>query len=337
MNSPGISVERERSDHIIRYLLKNDLIRKDLKIKPAGNRVQIPLKRPVRVMDYTPQEMDFDPRVSQNSDSSESDGSGMFNSSGSFPKRWIRLGDAIIIKKEYLGSHHIPYEIIARRTGARSIYVDSGRIWGDVRKPSIKLVFGSPGPVIHIENGIRYRLDPMSVMFSPGNVNERIRQGRLILQDATVIDMFAGIGYFSLQLAKYTGLSRIYAAEINPDSFQFLRDNISMNRLSNRISAFNGDCRTVLPDVVADYIIMGHFRSREYLTSALSHSHRGTILNMHLLVSTERIDDHWMDISQMAVKLGYRLDFLRQRIVKSFAPHLWHISLDMTVLKTVGE
>ncbi len=331
MKNPGIRVNKYQSERIVRKLLSMDIIRKDLKIRQDGDLVMIPLKQHTEFQGYRTMELEFESRAIQKPPAETIRKiSGARSGKPVIPDRWIRLGDALIIKDSRKPSRSV-LQSIAQVLGVNSIYIDRGRIQGNIRRPEMEIVYGAPGTVIHQENGIRYSMDPSRVMFSPGNVNERILHGKMALDGATVLDMFAGIGYFSLPLAKYTHLSKIYAVEINPESYSFLKRNVEINRLQGRVMPILGDCRDVSPLMRFDYIVMGHFRSLESLSAALMRSRPGTVLNMHLLVPTHELAVYWQDIVVLARRLGYILDFIEQRKVKSYGPHLWHMSLDLAV------
>lgn len=52
----------------------------------------------------------------------------------------------------------------------------------------------------HKENGVVYSLDVTKCMFSSGNVTERGRMGDLDCSGETIVDLYAGIGYYTLPL-----------------------------------------------------------------------------------------------------------------------------------------
>ncbi len=58
-------------------------------------------------------------------------------------------------------------------------------------------------------------------MFSSGNMNERIRMSNISKPNEVVVDLFAGIGYFTLPIAVYSKPKKIYACEKNPISYDF--------------------------------------------------------------------------------------------------------------------
>eukprot|EP00501_MAST-03F_sp_TOSAG23-6_P001701 GSMAST32.ASY1.ANO1.1774.1 assembled CDS len=89
-------------------------------------------------------------------------------------------------------------------------------------------------------------------MFSSGNTTERKRMGQLSAQGEIVVDMYAGIGYFTIPLLKNAGeipyLTIFFffkfshnTCEWNPDSIEALQRNLENNKVSNRCTIFNGD------------------------------------------------------------------------------------------------
>lgn len=57
------------------------------------------------------------------------------------------------------------------------------------------------------QHGIKYSLDVTRCMFSSGNVTERARMGRQACKDQVVVDLFAGIGYFTLPMLVQAGVA----------------------------------------------------------------------------------------------------------------------------------
>src|SRR2546427_5740056 len=86
-------------------------------------------------------------------------------------------------------------------------------------------------------------------MFSSGNLAERMGIADRVRPGAVVVDLFAGIGYFSLPIAVRSRAKRVYACELNPVSFRYLVENTRLNRTTNLIPLL-GDCRDVEPRVL---------------------------------------------------------------------------------------
>ncbi|KAF9694637.1 hypothetical protein EKO04_007574 [Ascochyta lentis] len=92
------------------------------------------------------------------------------------------------------------------------------------------------------QNGIHQTWAPLYTMFSRGNVKEKARILHLPSvtsiakpeQNATAVDMYAGIGYFSFSYRK-AGLTRVLCWELNPWSVEGLRRGAALNSWSSRV------------------------------------------------------------------------------------------------------
>ena len=100
----------------------------------------------------------------------------------------------------------------------------------------MELIAGEDNPIVeHKEHEVIYRFDITKIMFSKGNINERKYLATLVRENEIIVDMFAGIGYFSLPIAKNAKPAKIYSIELNPDSFYYLVENIKINHLEEKI------------------------------------------------------------------------------------------------------
>lgn len=85
-------------------------------------------------------------------------------------------------------------------------------------------------------------------MFSRGNVTEKERFGkRLVQKDDVVLDLYGGIGYFTLPALVHGQAKHVYACEWNKDAVEALLYNLKDNKVLDRASVFHGDCRIVAP------------------------------------------------------------------------------------------
>lgn len=328
-----VGAPKREANSILAHLLKNDMVRKDLKIRYERGEVLIPVKENFPLNQYRTMRGEFRGRDVQEPPAEKI--LKRMKAAGSnqkIPDKFIRFGKALIFKESRLkGWSRELLEATAVQFGVDSIYVDSGIGSTATREPAIVRIFGPGGEVTHREGEIRYRFDPAKVMFSPGNVNARLSKRDENLDGKILLDMFAGIGYFSLQAGSRSTKSTIYACELNPVSFGYLKENILLNSLGGTVKPIQGDCRAIPRDIIADEIIMGHFDCMDYLSGALLHSRQGTVIDMHLLLDTENLEAGYGTAVKAASVFGYILDFLGMDIVKSYGPHLWHVSMKLEV------
>lgn len=209
------------------------------------------------------------------------------------------------------------------------------KIEGEFREPKIRIIIGKDTKTIHKEHGILYNIDVSKVMFSKGNLHERKRLINLIKDGETIVDMFAGIGYFSLGIAKYAKPKIIYAIEKNPEAFDLLKKNIELNKVEEKIVPILGDCRDVAKQRdfqnIADRVIMGYLKNtHEFLPYAFSFLKDEGIIHFH---NTYKKDELWeipvKVLANYAKENNYQLEeILSERIVKSYAPKIFHIVID---------
>jgi tRNA wybutosine-synthesizing protein 2 len=219
----------------------------------------------------------------------------------------------------------------------KSVYRYSGPVSGELRLPKVSFVAGERNPMtIHKENGCLYRLDITKVMFSKGNTLERVRIPKLVRSGETIVDMFAGIGYFSIPLGKFSPANKIYSIELNPPSFSFLKENIRLNKLSGKVEPILGDCRKVKIAEKADRIIMGYFpRTYEFLPAAFRLLKPNGIIHYH---DTFRKEELWEEsesiLNEYSGKAGFYPIRMEKHVVKQYAPGIFHVVVDAEFRKT---
>ncbi len=205
-------------------------------------------------------------------------------------------------------------------------------ISGVYRRPRVEVIAGYKTETVHRENGCLFKLDPTKVMFSTGNQGERRRMAAISQEGEVVLDMFAGIGQFTVPLAKHSRPRRVYSVEKNPVAHAYLRENVWLNELVN-VKPLLGDCRTVSPREVADRVIMGFFDARAFLPTAVQGLRNGGVIHYHSLVSKKELRDRAEECLLDFERLGRRAEVLEARLVKSYAPGLHHAVMDFRVEK----
>ena len=156
---------------------------------------------------------------------------------------------------------------------------------------------GSSGWITVTEQGIRQSFDLTRVMFSRGNISEKVRFGKLVQPDEVVLDMYGGIGYFTLPALVHGKAKHVYACEWNTHAVQALRFNLEDNRVADRASVLQGDCRKLVMEhnLVRrmDRVILGLLPSSEggWETAMLSLKPTGGWLHIHGNVPIEEVNN----------------------------------------------
>jgi len=259
------------------------------------------------------------------------------------PRSWQILGDIVItsMHPDLLAVRgQVGDALLKMHPYCRSVYLDEG-IEGDLRRPSRTLIAAKagtlePGWTIHRENGCQFKLDVTKVMFSKGNLKEKAWMAKLGSEEF-VVDMFAGIGYFTIPMAVHSRPKKILAIELNPDSHKYLVENIKLNNVEDIVEPVLGDCIEKTPTSAADRVIMGYVKhTSHYLKYGIWALKPGGVLHYHdtILVHSDyltALDEIRARIKFEASAQGRTAEMLDWRRVKKFSPGVWHVVVDARI------
>ena len=246
------------------------------------------------------------------------------------PDKWEIAGDVVTVKMDpaLFEFGELIGRTYAEVLSARSVLADVSGVSGEFREPDMTLLYGPSGESVKLENGIRYCFDVTKVMFASGNLVERKRMKCLDCTGETVVDMFCGIGYFTLPLAKYSGARRVFACEKNPQSYGFLLKNLALNEIDNVIPLL-GDNRDIPGKAFADRILMGYVQTTSvFVPKALEMAKPGCMIHYHDTFPVGKEEKMIREIFDR-----YCSEYTIERIieVKSFAPGVSHYVADIRV------
>ena len=248
------------------------------------------------------------------------------------PRRYKIIGNVILVKiPNELEDYKclIGEELLKIHKRCKAVWRDLGKE-GMLRKPRVELIAGSGSETIHRENNCLFKLDVTKVMFSVGNQGERMRIIKLVEEGEIVVDMFAGIGYFTIPIAVHTKAKRIYAIEINPDSYFYLLENIKLNGVDNVIPIL-GDSMHVTPEGIADRVVMGHIFCHEFLPVAIRALRDEGVIHYHESVPEVVLNRPIERVKKACEELGKNVRILNFRKVKNYSPGVLHMVVDAYV------
>jgi tRNA wybutosine-synthesizing protein 2 len=253
------------------------------------------------------------------------------------PHKWEKIGTIVTIRlpnelkqyQEMIGN--VYREVLSCTT----VLNDIGGISGVYREPIVEVISGtSRTETIHSENNIRFKVDPQRIMFSSGNMVERRRMATVSNSNETVVDLFAGIGYFTLPIAVYSKPKKIFACEINPIAYQYLCANVVLNHVTNIVEPLWGDNRNTAPKDCANRVILGYLQKPQlFLTVALEClRNQCGVLHYHEVVPLESIPELPLKHIEIAAKSYHRsVELLKVNKIKSYAPRIHHVVLDVRI------
>lgn len=259
------------------------------------------------------------------------------------PTRWERLGDIVVLPItsfkdsawDTIGSEL--WSAVAQTLGARRL-ARQGRVASTgTRDSRLEILVGDNGWVEHRENGILYCFDTTKCMFSWGNLSEKLRMARLDCRGEVVMDLFAGIGYFTLPILVRGHAALVYACEWNPHAIEALRHNLQANLVSDRCIVLEGDNRLTAPKGVANRVCLGLLPSSEgsWVTAVRALRCEGGTLHIHGNVKDSE-ECQWTQhvissISEIAESEGHcwNVSVVHVERVKWYAPHIRHLVADV--------
>jgi len=193
------------------------------------------------------------------------------------PRSFDVIGDIAIIElstKLEAYSAEVGRGILEINPHLRLVLRKSGEVMGRFRTRELHVLAGADGmETMHREFGCRYNLDVSMVYFNPRLAHERHRVAERVSQGEVVVDMFAGVGPYSILTARLQPRVRVYAVDINPSAVKYLRDNILANGVADRVVPLLGDAGELATGTLhgtADRVIMNlPSEAEHYLGAAL--------------------------------------------------------------------
>lgn len=261
------------------------------------------------------------------------------------PRGFQTVGSAIIIKlnlKLLKSKNIIGEKCLELLPSIKSVYLNLGIIKGQFRTPEkIEFLAGEDNPIVeHKEHNVIYRFDITKIMFSKGNLNERKLLTTFVRENEIIVDMFAGIGYFSLPIAIHAKPKKIFSIELNPDSYKFLQENIKLNHVKDIIVPIQGNSKEEIiklsnNGIRADRVIMGVFPApKGYIKEALTvMKETGTIYHYEGIREKDNYLSLFKEFEDIAKTKNVKCELISKRFVKSYGPNLYHIVIDILAKK----
>ena len=145
-----------------------------------------------------------------------------------------------------------------RSIAAVPLYAHTDRVY---RTRDLEVIWGDENmETTHKESGCLFKVNPERVFFSPRLSYERMRVASKVMAGETIINMFSGVGCFSIIIARMQPQTKIYSIDVNPYAYEYMNENVRLNRMEGRVIPILGDVREELKksglEGVADRVLM---------------------------------------------------------------------------------
>lgn len=245
----------------------------------------------------------------------------------------VRIPDSLLSKKKVIGK-----TLLENVKTANSVFCQSSPVEGDFRTRDLEIIAGQDKTETEYkEFGCRFVVDVQKAFFSPRLSNERNRIAEQILDGQTVINMFGGIGMFSIIAAKNKKCS-VYNIDINPDAVELCEKNIKLNKLSGKVFSIQGDAAQIIKEKLENkgdrVLMLLPERSDEFLDSAVAATKNNGIIHYYSHIHADKkseapklSENHFMDISPVVSKV------LNSKIVRAVGPRYYQTVVDVKISK----
>lgn len=322
---------KKKAEPIRRKLLQRGILRKDLQIRSDSKNVYLPVTQridlgyPVESSEFREvEELVTDYRVLVD----VPDELRPF-----LPSSFDTLGSVALVK---MADEIAPYAkdigkaILATQRSIRTVCMDSGVV-DEFRTRNIKVVAGEKTTeTTHKEYGLVFRMDVAKVFFSPRLATERDTVSRQVQPGEVVVDMFAGIGPFSIMIARSRAPKVVYAIDMNPVAIEFMGQNIQLNKVEG-IRPILGDAGEEIKKLeMVDRIIMNlPHEASNYLPDALKALRPGGMIHYYEIMEDSKVKERLDWIATLARREGRVLKELARRKVKSYSPTMTFYGFDL--------
>ncbi|KXB06228.1 hypothetical protein AKJ53_00985 [candidate division MSBL1 archaeon SCGC-AAA382F02] len=241
----------------------------------------------------------------------------------------IKLADSLLEKKEKIGK-----ALMEVHGHLSTVLMQTSPVKGEYRTRDLEVIAGKEKTeTTHKEHGCSFKVDLSKVYFSPRLAHERFRIAQQVESGEVVTNMFAGVGCYSILMARHADPEKVYSIDKNSDAVEYMRDNIRINKVSDVVIPIEGDARNVIEEHLqekSDRILMPlpEF-ARDFFDAALqSLKPKGGIIHFYDYGEEPQLFQPSFNFVQNNSS-SREVDLLEKRVVRSYGPNLYHVVLDL--------
>ncbi len=192
----------------------------------------------------------------------------------------------------------IAEKVLSHFRNIKTVVKKATKTEGPYRIRKVEVLAGeNTTETIHKENGILLKLDLNKVFYTPRLSGERLRVLSLVKKGDLVADLFCGVGPYSILIAKKSECSKVVANDLNPDAYNFLIENIRLNKVKN-VEPYNKDARDFF-GLNADLVILNIPKySEDFLEVGFNNCKVGGIIVYYTFATEEEIKDKIAEIER---------------------------------------
>lgn len=245
----------------------------------------------------------------------------------------LRIPDTLLSKRKLIG------EILLEKVKtARSIFYQSSPVEGDYRIRQLELLAGEDNTETEYkEHGCRFKVDVEKTFFSPRLATERLRIADLVREGEIIINMFGGVGMFSIVAAKKKKC-HVYNIDINPHAAKLCSENVILNKLKGTVESIEGDAADIIEKRLVDsgdrVLMLLPERSDEFLDIAIKALKQKGVLHYYCHIHSDKknqvsevVTNHFLSVVKV------KSEILCSKTVRPVGPRFYQAVVDAAISK----
>jgi len=245
----------------------------------------------------------------------------------------VRIPESLLSKKKVIGE-----TLLKQVKIAKSVFYQTSAVEGDFRTRNLEILAGdNKTETEYKEFGCKFTVDVENAFFSPRLSTERERIANLVQNGETIVNMFAGVGMFSVMIAKKKKCT-VYSIDINPIAANLCEKNIKSNKLVGNIVSINGDALQIIQEQLQNKsdrtLMLLPERSDEFLESAINATKDGGIIHYYSHIHADKksnagklSEEHYLQVSPV------KSEILGSKIVREIGPRYYQTVVDVKIIK----
>lgn len=248
----------------------------------------------------------------------------------------IKIPDSLEDQRFKLGQ-----EILNEVSHLRVILRQISPVLGNCRIRNFEWLAGEDRTItIHKEYGSRFKVDLKKMYFSPRLGTERNRIANKVDSGEQVLNMFAGVGCFSILIAKMHKRIKVFSIDINPYALVFMINNVFLNKQRKKVISIFGDANAITQQFFKermDRILMPlPEKSEQFLDSAVQAlKPGGGIIHYQSFVHADKnVDPLSIALTEIEEKLSnLSFEVEDHHIIREIGPFRYQVALDLKIKK----
>jgi len=229
----------------------------------------------------------------------------------------------------------------------KTVFAQNSPYLSDFRVRELRLLAGEYKTSTKCkESGCVFAVDVEKCYFSPRLSHERLRIARLVKSGETIVNMFSGVGCFSIIIAKNVSKTKVFSIDVNPTAIQYMEENVRINRVYSKVIPLLGDSKDIINAQLqgqADRVLMPlPEKALEYLHYAvLALKKQGGWIHYY---DFQHATGNEKPVEKTKFKVAQKLDSLRvgyifafSRVVRSTGPNWYQTALDIRITSSPSK